>query len=168
MNNLILLSGGMDSALCLHKYGAKLAICFDYGQTNSIEIEYAMKIAYKYRVPINIRDLPSLAKTGNVYAGRNAMMIAFAMQYYGINTVIIGCNKTDAEAFPDCRPEFIASLDRAYSEAYGVRVVAPLLDMTKKEIVEQAIAVGLPETWTCYEPNGREPCGKCYACKGLT
>lgn len=169
--NLILLSGGLDSALCLHRYGAELAVGFDYGQPHAIELEYAERIAKKYEVPFERRSLLEMPKVDDiVFAGRNAVMLAAGVaiaQSRGLTDVIIGCNFSDHERFPDCRPTFIRAISNAFKEAYGVSVHAPLLTTTKAEIVREAKECGLPETWTCYTPKYRKPCGKCYSCKSL-
>ena len=172
MGNLILLSGGMDSALCLHKFGAELAVCFDYGQPHVIEMQYAERIAKRYGIQFDTYKLPCLQKSDDiVFVGRNALMLAFAVPVAALNgmdTVLIGCNADDAKRFPDCRPEFISNMDSALRKAYGVGVCAPLINATKAQIVSESTSLGLPETWTCYEPtkDGRQ-CGNCYSCKGL-
>ena len=169
--NLILLSGGLDSALCLHRYGASLAVGFDYGQPHAIELEYASKIATKYKVPFEKYPIERISKTDDVvFAGRNAVMLATAAsiaQSRGLTAVVIGCNFSDATRFPDCRPEFIKAMNTAFQGAYGVAVHAPLLTTTKQMIVQQAKEFGLPETWTCYNPRNNQPCGECYSCKSL-
>lgn len=171
MSTLLLLSGGMDSVLCLHRYGAALAIGFNCAQGHLIELDYARRIAKEYGVPYETVMLPPLPLVDDiVFAGRNAVFLSHAAsiaQARGMSSVMIGCNLSDAARFPDCRPEFIDSMDRALSRAYGVAVLVPLLHMTKSEVVEEARRVGLPETWTCYSPINNQPCGECYSCKSL-
>jgi 7-cyano-7-deazaguanine synthase len=169
--NLILLSGGMDSALCLHRYGAELAVGFYYGQPHDIELEYAGRIADHYQVPYIRRNLPFMPRIDDVvFAGRNAVLIAMGAaiaQERGLDTVVIGSNFSDAQRFPDCRPPFIKAMNEACKFAYGVSAVAPLLTMSKAQIVAEAREIGLPETWTCYAPKDGRQCGECYACKSL-
>lgn len=170
--SLILLSGGLDSALCLARYGAKQAIGFDYGQPHRIELTYAVKVAELFGVPFVVRHLPEMPRVNDVvFAGRNAVLLSVAAahaQAAGIDRVVIGCNFSDTRRFPDCRPDFIRSMDKALSSAYGVRVFAPLLTTTKAQIVAEARERGLPETWTCYAPTAAgQRCGECYSCKGL-
>lgn len=172
MNHLVLLSGGMDSALCLHRYGAALCVGFDYAQPHAIELTYARRIAANYKVEYLQQPLHVMPKVDDVvFAGRNATLLAAAVgiaQVRGLSAIIIGCNFSDAMRFPDCRPEFIRSMNTAFKQAYGVSVHAPLLTMSKAQIVSEARAVGLPETWTCYAPTASgERCGECYSCKGL-
>lgn len=170
--NLILLSGGMDSALCLHKYGAELAVGFNYGQPHIIELGYAAKIAKRYEVKFEHHLLPTMPRVNDVvFAGRNAVMLSTAAaiaQTKRLTHLIIGCNFSDAQRFPDCRPAFIKAMNTALNGAYGVSVHAPLLTTTKAQIVKEAKEAGLPETWTCYAPNHNdEQCGECYSCKSL-
>jgi 7-cyano-7-deazaguanine synthase len=167
--NLILLSGGLDSALCLHRYGAELAVGFNYGQPHVIELGYAARIAEKYGVKFEHHLLNTMPRVNDVvFAGRNAVMLATAAaiaQTRGLTHLIIGCNFSDAQRFPDCRPAFIKAMNDALKGAYGVSVSAPLLTTTKAMIVQEAREVGLPETWTCYNPIDEKPCGECYSCK---
>lgn len=171
---LLLLSGGMDSTLCLHLHRAKIvmAVGFDYGQPHVIELDYAARTASKYGVPFQRVDLPTMPKVNDVvFAGRNAVFIAAAVataQANGLGGVMIGCNYSDNARFPDCRPHFIDALSSAYKEAYGVSVCAPLLTTSKVEVVRKARELALPPTWTCYAPIEQHPCGACYACIGLT
>jgi 7-cyano-7-deazaguanine synthase len=170
--SLILLSGGLDSALCLARYGATQAIGFDYGQPHAIELGYAARLAEHYGVPFAVHQLPHMPRVNDVvFAGRNAVLLTVAAahaQAAGIDSVVIGCNFSDAQRFPDCRPAFIKAMSDALHGAYGVRVAAPLLTMTKAQIVAEAKERGIPETWTCYQPTpAGERCGICYSCKGL-
>ena len=86
--------------------------------------------------------------------------------------IYFGANALDYSGYPDCRPEFLESFEtlmkrgtQAGSEGGKIRIVAPLLRLTKAEIVRlgQALEVPFESTWSCYE--GREfPCGECDSC----
>lgn len=171
LKNLLLLSGGMDSALCLAKYGAALCLGVNYGQPHAIELKFARKIAAQFNSEFFLLQVPFLPRVDDVvFAGRNAVLVALGAaiaQSRGLETVVIGCNFSDAQRFPDCRPDFVRSLDAAMRGAYGIRVAAPLLTMTKSQIATEAKECGLPQTWTCYSPAGDRQCGECYSCKGL-
>lgn len=170
--SLLLLSGGMDSALCLARYGASYCVGFDYGQPHAVELEYAALIAEHYGVPFRRVVIPSMPKVDDVvFAGRNAVLLAMAAalaQEKGLGAIVIGSNFSDAERFPDCRPAFITAMSQALRAAYSVSVFAPLLHLTKGQIVAEARERGVPATWTCYAPTeeGRQ-CGACYSCRGL-
>lgn len=170
--NLILLSGGLDSALCLARYGAAQTIGFDYGQRHIIELDYAERIALHYGVRFSRIKLPLIHLIDDVvFAGRNLVMLSVALSYAksnDIDTILIGCNLTDARRFADCRPEFIEAMNVVSRNSYGVRIAAPLLTTTKPQVIRDAKLLGIPETWTCYNPtkDGKQCCN-CYACKEL-
>lgn len=91
----------------------------------------------------------------------------------GASRVFIGANSVDFSGYPDCRPEFIAAFQRAAdlgtragAEGRPVRIEAPLLRMSKAEIVRKGAELGVPfgKTWTCYS-GGKAACGRCEACQ---
>lgn len=88
------------------------------------------------------------------------------------DAVYIGVNSLDYSGYPDCRPEFIASFERTGElalkrgvEGNPVKIMTPLIAMTKAEIVAEAIRTGAPIelTWSCYA-GGSTPCGLCDSC----
>lgn len=171
MRKLLLLSGGMDSSLCLYKVpGIELCVGFDYGQPHVIELDYAKEIATACGVEFRRVGIPKMPRIDDaVFPARNAVLLSMAASIavsQNLDAIVIGCNMSDAARFPDCRDEFIAEIGKALS-VYGVSVLAPLLAMTKADILSEARSFGIPSTWTCYQPNGKLPCGECYACLGL-
>lgn len=171
MRGLLLLSGGLDSAtiLATHRHRIEAAICFDYQQPHGIEISYAREIARKADVEFIVRNLPPLPLVDDVvFAARNAIMLTVAAAVAierGFDYLLIGCNASDAERFPDCRREFVAAMDAALYRAYGLAVEAPLLGYTKAEVRALAARHGVTGTWSCYRPAGDQPCGQCLACR---
>lgn len=133
---LILLSGGMDSAVCL-AYAKALgyrcyALIFDYGQRHSVEIEAAIALAQAAQVPYMRLQLPlvqiggsSLVDTQmevddyeelgddipNTYVpARNIIFLSYALgvcEAKKMGNLFIGVNAVDYSNYPDCRPEFI-------------------------------------------------------------
>ncbi|HLF97352.1 MAG TPA: 7-cyano-7-deazaguanine synthase QueC, partial [Methylococcaceae bacterium] len=109
---------------------------------------------------------------------RNTIFLSFAVgwaEVLGASGIYIGVNALDYSGYPDCRPEFLEAFETLADKATkaGVegrgrfRVHAPLLHMSKREIVERAVALGVPlaRTWTCYEPDAAgRACGRCDAC----
>lgn len=109
---------------------------------------------------------------------RNALFLAHALAWAEVNgasDIFIGANALDYSGYPDCRPEFIEAFERMANLATkaGVegrapfRIRAPLLAMTKAQIVRQAVSLGLDFALTssCYEPGpSGEPCGVCDSC----
>jgi len=109
---------------------------------------------------------------------RNTLFLAYALAWaepLGARDIFLGANALDYSGYPDCRPEFLEAFERMANLATkaGVegtspfRIRAPLLRMTKKEIVLLAQALGLDFSLTssCYDPDpaGR-PCGRCDSC----
>lgn len=173
MKTLHLLSGGIDSATALWAVkNDRIAVGFDYGQPHRIELDRAAAVADLAGVPFSVVKIPTMPKVNDVvFAGRNAVLISMGAalaQRHKCGAVVIGSNQSDWMDFPDCRPEFIAHMDRAIQSAYGVGLVAPLLHMDKADVVKYARKIGVPLdlTWTCYAPRDGEPCGECYSCKG--
>lgn len=88
--------------------------------------------------------------------------------------IMVGANAIDYSGYPDCRPEFYTALEEALrlgsklGTVYGtrIRVEAPLIAMTKAEIVRHGLEVQAPLdlTWSCYAGLER-PCGECDSCK---
>ncbi len=173
MKALVLLSGGLDSATVLAMLRGKvdLAVGFDYGQPHAIELEYAGAIAEAEGVEFEVHKLPSIGKVGDVvFAARNAVLISTAASIaasIGCDTVAVGCNWSDWDRFADCRPDFIKAMG-AVTETYGINLIAPLLRMSKAQVVQEAKRLGVGETWSCYAPKNGKPCGECLACKVRT
>jgi 7-cyano-7-deazaguanine synthase len=108
---------------------------------------------------------------------RNTLFLAHAIAWaevIGAADVFIGANALDYSGYPDCRPEFLEAFERmanlgtkAGVEGRRFHIRAPLLSMTKAEIIARAAALGLDFdlTISCYEPSesGR-PCGDCDSC----
>lgn len=174
---LVLLSGGLDSAVCLAMYRQYQPECiaFDYGQAHKLELTFAARIADRAGAPLTVVTMPPMGQYGVVFHGRNAALATSAACFAmgrGLNTVVIGCNASDWGRFPDCRPQFWSRMREALMDAYEIRIATPLLYMTKREVVEKAreLGVDLDATWSCYEPQTSDdapprPCGACLACK---
>ena len=109
---------------------------------------------------------------------RNTVFLAFALAWaevLGASDIFIGVNALDYSGYPDCRPEYIAAFERMadLATAAGVegrqqlKVHAPLIEMTKAEIIRRGHGLGVDYglTWSCYDPtpDGR-PCGGCDSC----
>jgi 7-cyano-7-deazaguanine synthase len=109
---------------------------------------------------------------------RNTLFLSHAVAWgeaIGVGDVYIGANALDYSGYPDCRPEFLESFERTANLAtkagvegtLAFRIHAPLLSMTKAEIVSKAASLGLDfaRTSSCYDPtpDGR-PCRSCDSC----
>lgn len=110
--------------------------------------------------------------------GRNTLFLAHAVAWgetIGAGDIYIGANALDYSGYPDCRPEFLEAFERTANlgtkagvqGALTFRIRAPLLRLTKGDIVARASALGLDFSLTssCYDPTpaGR-PCGACDSC----
>ena len=210
---ICLLSGGMDSAVCLaeaRREGFRTcALTLRYGQRQAVELEAAARVAgalgaAEHRV-VDL-DLAALGGSSLVGAGevpkdrecaaigegvpstyvpaRNTVFLAVALGWaetLGARDLFFGANAVDYSGYPDCRPEFIAAFEQLANVATAAgaergerfRVHAPLLELSKREIVLRAeeLGVDLALTHTCYDPvvdadaaYGVRACGRCDAC----
>ncbi len=173
MSELVLLSGGLDSALAWHRarvYGPATGLFFDYGQAHAESERAAMlRFAKRHDTPTVVQPLPRLGKSDSVvFVGRNLLMIAAAIPIaYGLKAkrVWIGCNASDHERFRDCRRDFLRAVD-ACANAYDIMVMAPLQNMTKRQVVLELYERDErpADFWSCYAPRDGKPCGECLAC----
>ena len=86
--------------------------------------------------------------------------------------IFIGANAVDYSGYPDCRPEHFRAFERLLRQGTkkgitggGIKIMAPLINKTKSEIVRMGIRMGVPHhlTWSCYA-GGMKPCLRCDAC----
>ena len=110
---------------------------------------------------------------------RNTIFLSFALglaEVLGAFDIFIGVNAVDYSGYPDCRPEFVEAFQKLanLATAAGVegkgeyKIHAPLLDMTKAQIVKTGLGLGVDYgiTHTCYDPDETgAACGRCDACK---
>lgn len=108
---------------------------------------------------------------------RNTIFLAFTLAYaeaIGASDIFIGVNAVDYSGYPDCRPEFIAAFERlagiatkAGVEGANIKIHAPLIDMSKADIVREGTRLGVDFSLThsCYDPTPEGPaCGRCDSC----
>jgi 7-cyano-7-deazaguanine synthase len=100
--------------------------------------------------------------------GWRLLMLAHAVNYaasIGAAEVQFGAIADDQRDYPDCRPEFVAAVS-GMAAPWGIRVSAPLIGMSKAEVIAEARARDVLETaWSCYTPTyGSKPCGTCASC----
>ncbi len=108
---------------------------------------------------------------------RNTIFLAFALGFaevVGARDIFIGVNALDYSGYPDCRPEFINAFQkmarlatRAGVEGAGLTIHAPLMKMTKAEIIRTGLELGVDYALTssCYDPDPQgRPCGHCDSC----
>jgi 7-cyano-7-deazaguanine synthase len=103
---------------------------------------------------------------------RNANLLSIATSYAearGAGAVFIGVQSQDYSGYPDCRPQFIDAFQRLVDvgtrDETRIRIYAPFLSMTKKDILTIGLRLKVPyeHTWSCYQ-NEEKACGVCGAC----
>ncbi|WP_214746939.1 7-cyano-7-deazaguanine synthase QueC [Exiguobacterium sp. s189] len=201
---LVVFSGGQDSTTCLfwakQQFSHVEAVTFAYGQRHDAEIEVAKEIAAELDVPHHILDLSLLGQlTSNALTrhdldidnadvpntfvdGRNHLFLSFAAvmaKQLGMHHIVTGVCETDFSGYPDCRDQFIKSLNVTLNLAmdYPFVIDTPLMWLDKKETWALADELGAfdyvkERTLTCYNGVIGSGCGECPACKlrqnGLT
>jgi 7-cyano-7-deazaguanine synthase len=109
---------------------------------------------------------------------RNTIFLAFALalaEVTGSDAIYIGVNALDYSGYPDCRPEYIEAFQQVASlatrraaEGRGPRIVAPLIGMTKADIIRAGARLGVDYSLTlsCYVPDDEgHACGRCDSCR---
>lgn len=195
---VVVFSGGQDSTTCLlwalETFDHVEAVTFLYGQRNASELDSAKKIAADLGVPHKVLDLNLLNQltdnamtrsdleideTGDVpntfVEGRNHIFLSFAAIYakgVGARHVITGVSETDFSGYPDCRNDFIKSLNVTLNLAMDARfeIHTPLMWKTKADVWEMADNMGKlayvkENTTTCYNGIIADGCGECPSCK---
>ena len=126
------------------------------------------------------KDRPDLNDENDIpvtyVPARNTILLSFGLGYaevIGATAIFIGANAVDYSGYPDCRPEFISAFERLanLATAAGVSgnklvIHAPLIDLTKAEIIEKGTALGVDYglTHSCYDPVDGKACGACDSC----
>ena len=159
------------------------------------QVAAAMGAAKHTVLMLNLRALAGSALTGDLpvpkdrhsaersrgipvtyVPGRNLVLLSLAAAHAeaeGVSLIYFGANVLDYSGYPDCRPEFIRAFEaavnagtKAGAEGATLRVRAPLLEMTKADIIRTGIRLGAPLhlTHSCYDPVGDLACGRCDSC----
>jgi 7-cyano-7-deazaguanine synthase len=119
------------------------------------------------------REIPS-----TYVPARNTVFLALSLAWaevVGAEALIIGVNALDYSGYPDCRPEYLEAFERMASlatragvEGRPLRILAPLLHLSKAEIIRRGTVMGLDYglTHSCYDPRpDGHPCGRCDSCR---
>jgi 7-cyano-7-deazaguanine synthase len=103
---------------------------------------------------------------------RNANLLSIATSFAEsrkADAVFIGVQSLDYSGYPDCRPQFIEAfqkvVDTGTRDDTHIRLLTPFISMTKKDILEQGLRLGVPyeHTWSCYQREDKA-CGVCGSC----
>lgn len=180
------------------QFASVTALSFDYNQRHRLELESAKQIAALAGVDHEIINMGSIfaglspltdhsrkveeydsAQTlpggleQTFVPGRNILFLSVAANrayVIGGSDIVIGVSQEDYGGYPDCRKEFVTSMQQTLSAGLGkeVRIHTPLLNLSKKQTVELALDLNgcmdaLAHSTTCY--NGAfPPCGTCHSC----
>jgi 7-cyano-7-deazaguanine synthase len=180
----------------LKNYDEVFAITFSYGQKHVVELESARKIASLANVEHEVLELGAIfaglssltdatqtipegeSNSGGLPStfvpGRNILFLSLAGSRAYVRdceAIITGVSQEDFAGYPDCRAEFIASMENALTSGLDrkVAIVTPLMHLSKAETVELARTLpgcmeALSFSTTCY--NGAvPPCGSCNSCQ---
>lgn len=109
---------------------------------------------------------------------RNTVMLSLALAWaevLGSQDIFVGVNAVDYSGYPDCRPEFIRAYEamanlatKAAIEGWRLRIHAPLIELTKAEIIQRGTELGVDYglTVSCYQADAKgHACGVCDACR---
>jgi 7-cyano-7-deazaguanine synthase len=123
-------------------------------------------------IPVAGADLSASGIPSSYVPFRNANLLGVAVSWaevIGATAVYIGAVEEDSSGYPDCRRSFFEAYEKAVElgtrPGSGIRIVTPLIGMSKREIVEEGLRSGAPFhlTWSCYQ--GEEiACGVCDSC----
>ncbi len=160
------------------------------------EVALSLNVQRHYVFPVELDAIGGSALTGQIETpkfrslneisvgipvtyvpARNTIFLSIALAFAEVNdapAIFIGANVIDYSGYPDCRPEFFEAFEqvarfgtKAGAEGKHFRIEAPLLQMTKAQIIKEAVALGvdLSLTSSCYDPDPTGlACGACDAC----
>jgi 7-cyano-7-deazaguanine synthase len=174
------------------------ALSVDYGQRHMSELQASQRVATALgarahkTVHVDLRSIGGSALTDDIdvpddggagipvtyVPARNTIMLSVALgwaEVLGARDIYCGVNAVDYSGYPDCRPAFIEAFERlanlatkAGVEGAGLRVQAPLMAMSKADIVRegQRLGVDFAATVSCYQADATGlACGHCDACR---
>lgn len=174
------------------------SLAVDYGQRHRSELAAAARVsaalgAVSHRVvSVDLRAIGGSALTDDLAVpetaspgipvtyvpARNTLMLALALGYAEViesRELFVGVNAVDYSGYPDCRPQFISAFEelaqvatRAGVEGGCLHVHAPLIDLSKAEIIRRGLALGVDYSITvsCYQADEEGlACGRCDSCR---
>jgi len=174
------------------------SLAVDYGQRHRSELAAAARVsaelgAVSHRVvSVDLRSIGGSALTDDLAVpetpapgipvtyvpARNTLMLALALGYAEViegRDLFVGVNAVDYSGYPDCRPQFISAFEelaqvatRAGAEGRRFHVHAPLIDLSKAEIIRRGVILGVDYSITvsCYQADDRGlACGRCDSCR---
>ena len=173
-------------------------LSFDYGQRHAAELQAALRISNKMAVvehkvvSIDLRSIGGSALTADIAVpeqqaagipvtyvpARNTVFLSIALGWAEVleaDAIFVGVNAVDYSGYPDCRPDYIDAFQsmadqatKAGVEGHGPQIKAPLLAMSKAEIVKAGLGLGVDYQFTvsCYQADkDGQACGRCDSCR---
>lgn len=174
------------------------SLSFDYGQRHRAELHAAQRIANDANVShkvirfdmgeiggsaltdmaIAVPENPTAGIPITYVPARNTIFLSFALGYAEVlqaSAIYVGVNAVDYSGYPDCRPDYLAAFQamadqatRAGVEGNGPKIVAPLLHLSKADIIKAGSEMGVDyaQTVSCYQADELgAACGKCDSCR---
>lgn len=127
---------------------------------------------------VDVPELPSAGIPVTYVPARNTIMLSIALAWaevLGANDIFLGVNAVDYSGYPDCRPEFLSAFEKVANlatkagvEGQSFRIHAPLINLSKAEIIStgRALGVDYAATVSCYKAdNLGRACRLCDACR---
>ena len=197
---IVILSGGMDSSTTAYKaknLGYEVvAIHFNYGQRTQkrelksfndvcddldIKNRYIIDLDFFEQIGSALTDKNIEVPTGGIKSGvpvtyvpfRNGIFLSITSaiaEKENAQAMFIGVVEEDSSGYPDCRENFIKTIEKAINlgtkDETNIEILTPLVHLKKEDIVKEAIKEGvkLELTWSCYQ-NEDEACGVCDSCR---
>jgi 7-cyano-7-deazaguanine synthase len=184
-------SQGFDCLAIAVDYGQRHHSELDAARRVTESLDVPLKV-----LRVNLREIGGSALTADIdvptkgssgipvtyVPARNTIMLSLALgqaEVLGANAIFIGVNAVDYSGYPDCRPEFIAAFQTmarlatkagvdANVDSGEMTIHTPLIDMTKVEIIQQGMALGVDysQTVSCYQADSEgRACGVCDSCR---
>ena len=155
----------------------KISKYLDIKKSYEIDLDFFKKIKGSSLIDKNLK----IPKNGinkniipNTYVSfRNGIFLSIATaiaEKHKAEAIFIGVVEEDSSGYPDCREDYIKSMEKSINlgtkSKIKIEIKKPLIHLNKKNIVKQALELGIPleDTWSCYE-NEEIPCGLCDSCR---
>jgi 7-cyano-7-deazaguanine synthase len=173
-------------------------LSFDYGQRHRAELNASSLLSKQHAavehktINIDLRSIGGSALTDDIdvpeqmeegipityVPARNTVFLSIALGWAEVleaEAIFVGVNAVDYSGYPDCRPAFIDAFENLANlatkigvEGRKLSIQAPLIDMTKAEIVQTGTELGIDysQTVSCYQADSEgRACGRCDSCK---
>ena len=169
-----------------HEITAAKRIAESYGVAGHVVVDIDLRIFGGSALTADIavpKDRAATEMSGGIpityVPARNTIFLSYALAWaevLGARDIFIGVNAVDYSGYPDCRPEYVTAYERmanlatkaAVEDLSRIRIRAPLLDLTKAEIIAlgSSLDVDFGMTTSCYDPTADGvACGRCDSCQ---